>query len=153
MQNDNCVFCKIINNQLPATKVWENENFLAILNLFPNTKGVTILLAKQHLTANVFENEDTLLQEAIVNAKIVAKKLVKGLKADRVCLIGEGLEIDHFHLKLYPVYNVQKYFKNSKGKEFVPEYSVDYQGYLSTKEGPMADRGELERVGELVSKA
>ena len=50
MQNRECLFCKIINGQIPASKFWEDGNYIAILDINPNTKGATLVISKKHLT-------------------------------------------------------------------------------------------------------
>ena len=49
-----CIFCKIIANEIPSSKVYEDENVLAILDLSQTTKGHTIVMPKKHY-ANILE--------------------------------------------------------------------------------------------------
>ena len=44
---ENCIFCKIANGEIPSAKIWENENFIAILDINPNTKGHDFSFAKK----------------------------------------------------------------------------------------------------------
>lgn len=46
---EDCIFCKIIKGEIPSYKVYEDEEFLGILDIFPNTKGMTLLIPKNHL--------------------------------------------------------------------------------------------------------
>lgn len=43
---DNCIFCKIADGTMPSTKLWEDKDFLAILDIMPNTRGMTLVLTK-----------------------------------------------------------------------------------------------------------
>ena len=45
---DNCIFCKIIKGELPSYKVYEDELFISILDIFPRTKGHTLVIPKKH---------------------------------------------------------------------------------------------------------
>ncbi|EKE18545.1 MAG: hypothetical protein ACD_9C00301G0007, partial [uncultured bacterium] len=50
-----CVFCEIVSGNMPCHKVWEDENFLAFLSIFPNTEGVTVIIPKKHYSSYVFD--------------------------------------------------------------------------------------------------
>ena len=43
-----CIFCKIAKGEIPSVKIWEDDEFFAILDLFPNTKGMTLVIPKSH---------------------------------------------------------------------------------------------------------
>ena len=45
---DNCIFCKIINSEIPCTKIYEDENYLAFLDVEPKSEGHTLLIPKKH---------------------------------------------------------------------------------------------------------
>lgn len=46
---EDCIFCKIVNGEVDSAKIWENKDFLAILDIKPNTKGMTLVLPKKTL--------------------------------------------------------------------------------------------------------
>ena len=50
-----CIFCKIVNGEVPCHKVWEDEKHLAFLTIFPNTEGVTVVIPKKHYPSYVFD--------------------------------------------------------------------------------------------------
>ena len=52
---ENCIFCKIVKGEIPCVKIWEDKDFLAILDVFPNTKGMTLVLTKKHFDSYAFE--------------------------------------------------------------------------------------------------
>ena len=54
MKNDACIFCKIANGEIPAKTIYEDDEFRAILDLGPATKGHALILPKNHYT-NLFE--------------------------------------------------------------------------------------------------
>ena len=45
---NDCIFCKIIKGEIPSKKIWENENFLAILDVKPVGEGHTLVIPKKH---------------------------------------------------------------------------------------------------------
>ena len=49
-----CIFCKIANNESPSFKIWENDEFLAFLDIMPNCKWQTLVIPKQHYDSDLF---------------------------------------------------------------------------------------------------
>ena len=56
--DNNCIFCKIANGEIPSTTVYEDDMFRVILDLSPATKGHALILPKQHM-ANIYEMDET----------------------------------------------------------------------------------------------
>lgn len=102
----NCVFCKIIANELPCYKVYEDEFVLAFLDINPAALGHMLVIPKKHFE-NVFDVEEEYLKKIILVAKKVAEKIIAGK-------IGEGVNfymangsvaeqvVPHFHLHIIP---------------------------------------------------
>ena len=108
MRNENCIFCKILNGDIPSTKLYEDENFAIILDVGPASFGHALLLPKDHY-ANLFEMPDELLGKAMSIAKVWGEKIVKALGADGLNLVqnngsAAGQTVFHFHLHLIPRY-------------------------------------------------
>ena len=101
-----CIFCKIINKEIPASIIHENEDYLAILDAFPNCKGMTLVVPKKHITSNFADVDSDIYMGTMQFSQEVAQILKKGLDVDRVGMIVEGLEIDHLHVKLYPMHGL-----------------------------------------------
>lgn len=145
----NCIFCKIVNGEIPCFKIWEDENYLAFLDINPNTKGMTLVIPKKHYDSDLFKMED----EEYTNFLLVLKKIVtilkKGLKVKRVAMVMEGMGVNHVHIKLYPLHGLEKDFEKMGTDETV--YFDKYEGYISTKLGPKADMEELKRLSEKLS--
>ncbi len=141
-----CIFCKIAKGEIPSYKVFEDDNFLAILDVNPNTKGMTLVMPKNHFDSDVFLMPDKDYQELMLVVKKVSEILKKGLDVNRVAMVAEGMGVNHIHIKLYPLYGVEKEFKETwaKGKVFFESY----QGYISTQLGPEADPEELQKLAE-----
>jgi len=57
MVND-CIFCQIINGKSPAHILWEDENHMAFLSIFPNTPGFSVVVTKEHLPSYVVDLDD-----------------------------------------------------------------------------------------------
>ena|SRR3989344_8618425 len=102
---NDCIFCKIARGELHSYKIWENDDFVAFLSLYPETEGMTIVIPKEHIPSYFLEVDDEVVCELMIAAKEVARIL--DTKLDNVLrtkVVFEGLEIDHLHAKLYPKY-------------------------------------------------
>lgn len=57
MKDDNCIFCKLANKDIPTNIIYEDEKFTVILDASPATKGHALILPKNH-AANIYELPD-----------------------------------------------------------------------------------------------
>ena len=146
----NCIFCKIVKDEIESAKIWEDEKFLAILDAFPNTKGMTLVLTKEHYDSYAFGMPDKIYADFMAAAKNVAKILEKGLAVTRAAMVMEGMGVNHAHIKLYPLHGIAEKFEEILGKDKV--YFEKYAGYLSTQLGPQADLEELKKLAEQIIK-
>ncbi|MFA5086832.1 MAG: HIT family protein [Candidatus Paceibacterota bacterium] len=101
-----CVFCKIINNELPSFKVYENEFVLAFLDISPAAKGHTLVIPKEHFE-NIFDISENYLEKIMVAAKKISQKMIEVGVAEGVNLYeanGSVAEqvVPHFHLHIIP---------------------------------------------------
>lgn len=108
MKNDNCIFCKLANGDIPTRAIYEDDMFKVILDNAPATKGHALILPKDH-AANLFELPEETATEAMKLAKKMAGKMRDILKCDGFNLLqnnGEvaGQTIFHFHVHLIPRY-------------------------------------------------
>lgn len=96
------IFSKIVNNEIPAWKVAENENFLAFLDIFPVAKGHTLVIPKKEVDY-IFDldNETYLGLQAF--AKEVAEGLKRAVPCRKVGVMVLGLEVPHAHIHLVPM--------------------------------------------------
>ncbi len=99
-----CIFCKIINGDLPTEKIYEDKDVLAFLTIGPNTKGHTIVVPKKH-SKDLTEADDEDLHKVIEAIKMIAPKIVKAMGADGFNLganngsvAGQVIFHTHFHI-------------------------------------------------------
>jgi len=95
------IFGKIIRGEIPASKVYEDEEFLAFLDVNPVTKGHTLLIPKVQYRW-VDDVPDEVLARIFVKAKELIKKMRVGLHCDYVEIGVVGMEVEHFHIHLIP---------------------------------------------------
>ncbi|MFZ2663980.1 MAG: HIT family protein [Patescibacteria group bacterium] len=100
---NDCIFCKIASKEIPSEIIWEDGNFVAFLDINPVTSGMTLVVPKKHLSSYIFDNSDIDISETMKASKAVAKILEKAFKVDRVAVIFEGLEVNHLHVKIFPL--------------------------------------------------
>ncbi len=108
MKDDNCIFCKLANGEIPTATLYEDEDFRVILDANPASKGHALIIPKEHY-ANLYELDDTLAGKAMILAKKMINRLTDVLGCDGYNLVqnnGEcaGQTVFHFHLHLIPRY-------------------------------------------------
>ncbi len=96
------IFTKIINGEIPAFKVAENDKFLAFLDVNPLQKGHTLVVPKKEIDY-IFEIDDELLSEMIVFSKQVSIKIKNAFPCNRIGMAVVGLEVPHAHIHLIPI--------------------------------------------------
>ena len=141
---ENCIFCKIVKGQIPSVKIYGDKNFIAILDKFPNVKGMTLVIPKKHFDSYVFEMPEKDYSNLMKTSRKIAKLLDKKLNVQRTALVMEGLGVNHAHIKLYPIYGLDNKFEEIWAKGNV--YFDKYEGYISTQIGPEKTIEELKKL-------
>lgn len=100
------IFTKIINGDLPAYKVAENEEFLAFLDINPNTKGHTLCIPKQEVD-KLFDLDEEAYSRLMIFSRKVAMALRKTVACKRIGLSVIGLEVPHVHVHLIPLQKME----------------------------------------------
>lgn len=102
-----CIFCKIIEGELPSRTYYEDELVKIIMNINPATDGHLLVLPKKHYT-NMFDLDEKIFTHSV---KLVKEKIYKDLKerlhCDGLTLAQNneyGQEIKHYHIHLIPRY-------------------------------------------------
>ena len=117
MRDDNCIFCKLANGEIPTATLYEDEDFRVILDASPAAKGHALILPKQHY-ANLYELDDSVASKVLVLAKKMITKMTDILGCDGYNIVqnnGEaaGQTVFHFHMHLIP---------RKAGDQAVPEW-------------------------------
>ncbi|HLC69756.1 MAG TPA: HIT family protein [Patescibacteria group bacterium] len=103
-----CIFCKIVAKESPNYTVYEDENVLAFLDIFPHAKGHTVLIPKKHYD-NFFVMPESELAPLLVGVKKVMEKLEVALHPDGYNVGWNekpvaGQTIGHLHFLIIPRY-------------------------------------------------
>ncbi len=125
---EKCVFCKIIKGGFPSNLIWENEDYLAFLDINPINQGHTLLIPKNHVD-DIFDLPDKNYSEIFLLAKKLSNAIKNSTKSERVGLAVEGLSVPHVHIHIVPVNRV---------------------GDLDPKRAKRADNNELAEIAVLI---
>lgn len=112
MKDNNCIFCKIANGEIPSSTLYEDEKVRVILDISPASKGHALILPKEHY-ANLYEISEEMAVHVIKTAKKMAKKMQEQLGAEGLNVLqnnGElaGQTVFHYHMHLIPRYQGDK---------------------------------------------
>lgn len=144
------IFCMIVKDKVPAFKIYEDNNFIAILDLYPNIKGQTLVISKRHLSGYVFDLNDKDIKELITAVKRVSKLLEAKLGVKRVHVVFEGTGINHLHAKLYPAIGLKDKYAEVWAKE--KKRFSKYPSYVTTLTGPKAKHSELKKLQDKITR-
>ena len=103
---NDCIFCKIVKKEIPADVVYEDDDFLGILDIRPLTKGNSLIIPKKHYR---WTYDVPNFGEYFEVAKKVGLATQKALDADWISFLTLGLEIPHAHIRVIPRYKEDKH--------------------------------------------
>lgn len=102
-----CIFCKIINKEIPANIVYEDEHVLAFLDITQGTKGHTLVIPKVH-SKNILETDDETLNHVFKATKKVAQAIKKAFDPIGLNILNNTdkplQSVFHFHVHIIPRY-------------------------------------------------
>lgn len=101
------IFTKIINREIPGHFIYEDEFCVAILDKFPAVKGQSLVIPKKDIDY-AFDLDDDSYIHLFQIAKKIAKASDEALGAIRTCLVVEGFDVPHVHIKIYPMVDTEK---------------------------------------------
>jgi len=130
LNNDDCIFCKIIEKKIPSKILYENNNTIAFLDILPISQGHTIVIPKKHYT-----NLETIpiddLYEVMATVKIVSNLIFKNLNIDGYNILqnnykAAGQVINHFHIHIIPRSRADGKFRLSIPREQATEEELNH---------------------------
>jgi diadenosine tetraphosphate (Ap4A) HIT family hydrolase len=148
---ENCTFCKIVRGELPGHIIWEDEEHIAFLSIFPNTLGAAVVIPKTHYSSYAFELPDEVLAGLIIATKTVAKLIDSKLEdVGRTAMVFEGFGVDHVHAKLFPMHGTANMAEWKPIKSNVDKFFGQYEGYISSHDYKRADDAELAALAKKI---
>ncbi len=100
------IFTKIVNGEIPCYKVAETDEFLAFLDVNPNTKGHTLCIPKKEVD-KIFDLDETTYNGLMSFSRTVALAIEKTIPCKRVGISVIGLEVPHVHVHLIPLHSME----------------------------------------------
>lgn len=94
-----CIFCKIVEGEIPSFKVYEDDHFIAFLDVFPRVKGHTLVIPKEHYRW-VYDVPN--FGEYFEVAKKVAMKTQNVVQSRFISFVTMGEEVPHAHIHILP---------------------------------------------------
>ncbi|WP_412476771.1 HIT family protein [Flavobacterium sp. TBRC 19031] len=99
------IFTKIVNGEIPAYKIAEDDSYLAFLDVNPNAKGHTLCIPKQEIN-KIFDMEEDHYLGLMQFSRKVAKAIEKTVPCKRIGVAVVGLEVPHVHVHLIPLHDM-----------------------------------------------
>jgi len=128
-----CIYCKVIKGELPTTKVYEDDNFIGILDIRPLNPGHTLLIPKEHVEwVNDYEPYCNYWE----TARKISRAIQSGLNPILVSYVVYGLGVPHAHIHMIPKFEGDQHPHGPN-----PEKTIEYKD------------GEAEKVASLIKKA
>ncbi len=124
------IFTKIVNGEIPAYKVAEDDNYFAFLDIFPTAKGHTLVIPKKEVDY-LFDLDDETYAGLQMFAKKVARGIKKAIPCEKVGVMVLGLEVPHAHIHLVPMQNEGDLLNFSDKKKFSPEEFQEIRKLIS----------------------
>ena len=124
-----CLFCKIINGDIPCYKIYENDYVLAFLDINPDSDGHTLIIPKKHFS-DLNDIDETTLSEIFKVAKLIKRMLEEKLGCEGIVLQqnnGFVQEIKHYHLHLKPYYKNKISIEMIKHDELISDVREIYE--------------------------
>jgi histidine triad (HIT) family protein len=132
----NNIFAKILKGEMPSARVFEDEHVYAFMDVFPQSKGHTLVIPKHSAARNLLDEEPQVLETLILGVQRVARAVRAALKPDGIVITqfngqASGQTVYHLHFHIIPRWEGVPVGRHAAGA--------------------MADPGELKALAEQIS--
>jgi len=133
---ESCIFCKIVKGKIPATKIYEDKNVLAFLDISPINPGHALVVPKKHFET-LIDIDDSALCETMKIVKKLSKIIMKAVNADGINIginnyKAAGQLVPHLHVHI------------------MPRFANDGHRHWS---GKQYQEGEMQKIADKIRKA
>lgn len=107
---DNCIFCKILNGEIPSKKLYEDDKVIVIMDVNPKVDGHSLVIPKEHVT-DFKEASNELIGHMFDVSRMMTDKLMTKLDAKAITLginYGDSQVVKHLHLHLLPNFEIKE---------------------------------------------
>ena len=119
--DDSNVFARILAGQIPAAVIYEDDDVLALMDAFPQTKGHALVIPKGSTARNLLDIEPEVLSKVAAATQRVASAVVAALEPDGVIVkqfngAAAGQSVFHLHFHVIPAYDGVEPGRHGQGK-------------------------------------
>lgn len=125
-----CIFCNIVSQKIPSYRVYEDELFIGFLDIFPLSRGNTLLIPKNHYR---WVDDVPQFEQYWGAAKKIGASLKKNLGAVSISYLTLGEEVPHAHIRIIPRYSAEDL-------------------YLTLRPSLKVAEEEMKKIQELITK-
>ncbi|MFW9809479.1 MAG: HIT family protein [Candidatus Thorarchaeota archaeon] len=141
MSDENCIFCRIVRGEMPASLIFEDEICMAFMDVFPINRGHSLLIPKKHYV-NLLDVDNDVIAHLAVRLADLTSRVKNATGEDGVLNIvangeGAGQDVPHLHIHAIP---------RSKDSPFGFRFPPDYRDSI-------ADREELEQMAKKIRES
>lgn len=107
---ENCIFCKILNGEIPSKRLYEDDKVIVIMDVNPKVDGHSLVIPKEHVT-DFKEASNELISHMFDVARVMTDKLMTKLDAKAITLginYGDSQVVKHLHLHLLPNFEIKE---------------------------------------------
>lgn len=134
-----CVFCKIIKGELDSSKIYEDDDILAFMDIFPIRRGQVLVIPKKHID-HFSDLPNELATKVFLKAHEISKKLRLLVRAERMGLIVHGYGVSHAHMIILPQFDRDDITHSGMAK------IKDGKIIFTMEDFKMADREDLDKI-------
>ena len=107
---ENCIFCKILNGEIPSKRLYEDDKVIVIMDVNPKVDGHSLVIPKEHVT-DFKEASNELISHMFDVARDMTDKLMSKLGVNAITLginYGDSQVVKHLHLHLLPNFEIKE---------------------------------------------
>ena len=124
--DDGNIFARILRGEMPAARVFEDEHVFAFMDVFPQSRGHTLVIPKNSTARNLLEEEPQVLSELILGVQRVARAVRSALKPDGIVITQfngapAGQTVYHLHVHIIPRWEGVPVGRHAGGQMADPE--------------------------------
>lgn len=145
-QMTSCIFCKIVAGQLESSKVYEDDEILALMDIQPVRPGQVLVIPKQHID-HFSDVPDTLALRIYMKTHELLKSVRKVVQPDRMGLVVHGYGVPHAHVVIVPQHHED---------DITSGRMADIENgrvIFTVKKLPVVPREELDQMAQLIKKS
>jgi len=142
---NDCPFCQIIAGRAPCRKVYEDEQTLAFLDLYPISRGHCLVIPKRHIPLITdIEPQDNIAGPFFRTCYLVTRKIKNAFNCEYITMLIRGTRVPHLHMLIIPTI---------KGEENLLDKTLNLHHFCQIRLQPQFTAAELDAIAEKIRNA